>query len=90
MVHGALPGLFGFDIFSDEEVGHLIEAVAEPFNLFICKIPFAEVLFAFLNREHGNPLTQCAPGSVSSGSLCRFWEVSTYMSTRLRIFLSSC
>ena len=55
MVHGALPGLFGFNIFSDEEVGHLVEAVAKLFNLFICKIPLAEVLFAFLDREHGNP-----------------------------------
>ena len=72
MAHGALSGLFGFDVFFDEEVGHLVEAVAELFNLLICEIPFAEVLFAFLNREHGNPLAQCAPGSVSSGLLCHF------------------
>ena len=61
MVHGALSGLFGFDVFFDEEVGHLVEAVADLFNLFIAKFPLAEVSFAFLNREHENPLTHKAP-----------------------------
>ena len=75
MVHGALSGLFGFDIFFDEEVSHLVEAVTKLFDLSICKIPLAQVCFAFLDREHGNPLAQYAPGSVSSGSLCRFWVV---------------
>jgi len=28
MVHGALSGLFGFNVFLDEEIGHLVEAVA--------------------------------------------------------------
>jgi hypothetical protein len=55
MVHGALSSLFGFNVFLDEEVGHLVEAVAKLFDLFIRKIPLAEVLFAFLDREHGNP-----------------------------------
>ena len=55
MVHGALSGLFGFNVFFDEEVSHLVEAVAELFNLFIRKISLAEVLFAFLDREHRNP-----------------------------------
>jgi len=58
MIHGALSGLFGFDVFLDEEVGHLVEAVTELFDLFVCKIPLAEVSFAFLNREHGNPLAR--------------------------------
>ena len=55
MIHLALWGLFGFDIFPDEEIGELIKAIADLFNLYVCKIPLAEVLFAFLNREHGNP-----------------------------------
>jgi hypothetical protein len=28
MIHGALSGLLGFNVFFDEEVGHLVEAVA--------------------------------------------------------------
>ena len=55
MVHGALSGLFGFNIFSDEEVGHLVEAIAELFDLLICKFSLAQVCLAFLDREHGNP-----------------------------------
>ena len=58
MVHGALSSLFGFDIFPDEKISELIKAVADLFNLFVCEIPLAEVSFAFLNREHGNPLAR--------------------------------
>lgn len=61
MVHGALSSLFGFDIFPDEKISELIKTVADLFNLFIAKFPLAEVSFAFLNREHENPLTHKAP-----------------------------
>lgn len=58
MIHLALWDLLGFNVFFDEEVGHLVEAVTKLFDLFIRKIPLAGVSFAFLNREHGNPLAR--------------------------------
>ena len=58
MIHLALWGLLGFNVFPDEKISELVKAVADLFNLLICKIPLAEVSFAFLNREHGNPLAR--------------------------------
>ena len=58
MIHGAFLSFLCFDIFRDEEVSQLVEAVANLFDLCVAKIPFAEVSSAFLDREHGNPLAR--------------------------------
>jgi hypothetical protein len=90
MVHGALSSLFGFDIFPDEKISELIKTVADLFNLFIAKFPLAEVSFAFLNREHGNPLTHKAPVFRLLRVSLPLRGGSNLLSARLRIFLSSC
>lgn len=76
MIHGVLFRFLCFDIFRDKEVSQLVEAVANLFDLFVGKIPFAEVFFTFLDREHGNPLVRFMRRvPYSSGSFCRFGEV---------------
>jgi len=90
MVHGALSSLFSFDIFPDEKISELIEAVADLFNLCVCEIPLAEVSFAFLNREHENPLTHKAPVFRLLRLSLPLRGGSNLSSARLRIFLSSC